>query len=101
MDISFEIELFVSIVVFGTVPYFVFVYVPVPVYEHKHPQQTSSKNIKKCLNMYVIWYHHAKKHLFRKKWRKKLVIFIKITISGSKTTIFYLLGTYNERSFIL
>ena len=27
--------------------------------------------------------------------------FIKITISGGKTTIFYLLGTYNERSFIL
>ena len=47
MDISFEIELFVSIVVFGTVPYFVFVYVPVPGYEHKHTQQTPPKNIKK------------------------------------------------------
>ena len=43
----------------------------------------------------------CRKALIPKKWREKLVNFIKITISGSKTTIFYLLGTYNERSFIL
>ena len=44
MDLFFEIEIFVSIVVFGTFPYFVFVYVLVPGYEHKKNQQTASKN---------------------------------------------------------
>ena len=45
MDIFFEIEIFVSIVVFGTVPYFLFVYVLVPGYGHKPTQQTASKNM--------------------------------------------------------
>ena len=41
------------------------------------------------------------KALIPKKVAWKLVVFIKITVSGIKKTIFYLLGTYNERSFIL
>jgi hypothetical protein len=44
MDLFFEIEIFVSIVVFGTMPYFVFVYVLVPGYEHKKTWQTASEN---------------------------------------------------------
>ena len=45
MDIFFEIEIFVSIVVFGTVPYFLFVYVIMPGYEHKKTQQTTLENM--------------------------------------------------------
>ena len=35
MDLFFDFEIFVSIIVFGTVPYFVFLYVFVPYHEHK------------------------------------------------------------------
>ena len=41
LDLLFEIKLFVSIVVFGAGPYFVFVYVPMPGYEHKNTQKTA------------------------------------------------------------
>jgi len=45
MDIFFEIEIFVSIFVFGTVPYFLSVYVIMPGYEHKKTQQTTLENM--------------------------------------------------------
>ena len=77
MDISFEIELFVSIVVFGTVPYFVFVYVPVPGYEHKHTQQTPPKNIKKVFEYVCDLVPSCQKALVQKKVAQKIGHFYK------------------------
>ena len=51
MDIFFEIEIFVSIVVFGTVPYFLFVYVIMPGYEHKK----LSKQLRKICLRWKCW----------------------------------------------
>ena len=45
MDLFFDFEIFVSIIVFGTVPYFVFLYILVPCHEHKQTQWKASENI--------------------------------------------------------
>ena len=45
--------IFVSIVVFGTMPYFVFVFVLVPGYEQK-TQQTASKNKLRLKNLEIL-----------------------------------------------
>ena len=72
----------------GNIFFKVFEYIPdlVPSCQKALVKKIAARNNCHFYKKYNIWW-----------WREKLVILIKITVSGSKTTIFYLLGTYNER----